>query len=235
MTNSRSNARRGVQGTHNPQRTKGSGKDGSASRRVILGQLAARSAAAYPGLADQAGIAALAPVVGNRAVQRLLASRNQPAVQLMPLSPEGAHAAQLGPPERGELLGRLIAGEEINTYTNGICYDTVAFAKYLQGAIAPGDLTTINGIGWLGVLNFESHNRWQGGAIPEGSAVGFKNVDGDFFHASLAVGGTTVRGVNGGLLGAGWTVPADIAEVLVPAGEPGVYTYDRRPIEVWYW
>jgi hypothetical protein len=69
--------------------------------------------------------------------------------------------------------------------------------------------------------------------------VGFTRTEGNagaaagFFHAGVGIGGTQIRAINGNLLGAGWSVPADIAKVLVKKG-PGVYEYDRANIQVWY-
>jgi hypothetical protein len=150
----------------------------------------------------------------------------------------GAHAAQQGAPERFELFQQLIGGAaDIGTYTTGVCYDTVGFCQFLAGRVSLEQLAGTIGEGWVSVLGFDGGTLWQGEAIPEGCAVGFKRV-GDYapgyFHAALAVGGTVVRGVNGMYLGPGWSVPVDITDALTATDTPGVYQYDGQPIEVRY-
>jgi hypothetical protein len=153
----------------------------------------------------------------------------------MQLTDWGAHAAQQGENERYALLNELIGGSaEVMTYTTGVCYDTVAFCMFLGGRVDVDSLLSVTGDGWTSLLGFDGGTVWQGEGIPAGSAVGFKRVGESYFHAAVGVGGTTVRGVNGFLLSPGWSVPADIAEVLAPTETAGQYMYDGRAIEVHY-
>jgi hypothetical protein len=153
----------------------------------------------------------------------------------MDLSADGSHAGQLGDPEAAQLLQTLIGGgEDIAKYTSGVCYDVTAFCQYLgrRLGISADDLVGTSGDGWLGKFGFG--DKWTGGAIDAGKAVGFKRiVDDKFFHAAVAVGGTNVRSVNGLLLGAGWSESPDIAAVLGAADEDGRFTYDNTKIEVY--
>ncbi|WP_233623191.1 hypothetical protein [Burkholderia seminalis] len=52
------------------------------------------------------------------------------------------------------------------------------------------------------------------------------------FHAAIAVGGSRIRAINGGLLGSGWMYAVDLARVLEP-DPAGGFTYDRANIRVY--
>lgn len=152
------------------------------------------------------------------------------------LTDKGAHAAQQGDPERREAFERIVSGsEDIGDYTTGICYDTVGFAWFLAGRATLDDLQDKGGQGWLDVFNFDGGTLWKGEDIPAGSAVGFlrDKQDPGYFHAALGCGGTTIRGVNGFLLGAGWSEPVNLKDVLTP-DEEGVCEYDGTTIQVRY-
>jgi len=149
------------------------------------------------------------------------------------LTPEGARAAQLGDPEANGLLQRLLGGEEITTYTTGVCYDTVAFCSFLgrRFGITADDLVGRSGLDWLASFSFDSGAQWTSGSIDTGAAVGFRRADG-FFHAAVGVGGSQVRGVNGLHLSPGWSVPVDLTTVLSDADEEGAFAYDGTKIKV---
>ncbi|MBE0361422.1 MULTISPECIES: urea amidohydrolase [Pseudoalteromonas] len=164
----------------------------------------------------------------------------------MNLTPEGARAAQLGGPEKLQLAGRLVRGEEdINRYVRGVCYDAAAFVKFLLGnkllhggaGISIAQLLTTSGQGWISNLN--SDVRWNYRAhIPAGSVITFRRlIDNQVFHAAIAVGMTSIRAVNGLKLGAGWSVPANLSTVLRlspnhSARDENVFLYDNTDIVV---
>lgn len=175
---------------------------------------------------------------GNRAAREAVAPmlRIDRAVQ-----PRGFHAGQLGTPERTALHQRLLAGTaNIVDYTSGVCYDTVGFMLYLDGRVNLDQLRSNHGQQWLDVFAFRTRARWTGGAIPAGAAVGFRrpadaqNGRDGFFHAAVAVGGSSIRAVNGHLLGAGWQT-ADLTVQLAKSDDPAVFTYDRAAVEVYWW
>ena len=154
----------------------------------------------------------------------------------MSLTPEGAKAAQLDVPERKKLGLTLLKGGDIIKYTRGVCYDAAAYMRYLLGtSITPAEIATIHGNAWRDKFKFLSGKKWTGlTSIPAGSAVGFyRLVDKQVFHAATAIGGTSVRAVNGHLLGAGWSAPADLKKVLGKADKDGNFDYDNTKIQVW--
>ena len=189
---------------------------------------------------------------GNQAVQRLLGiNQGTNQIQRPPtplgahpaMTPLGAHAAMTGNKERERLLQQLLNGaKNIQDYIGGSCYDAAAYIQYLRGLLTFDDPSPI-GIGLLPKLNLGAGTLWTGGAIPAGKAVGFKRTSGiglegsgGFFHVGVGVGGTNIRAVNGGLLGAGWTDVVNLAQndLLVPQETEGTYLYDRQQIQVWY-
>jgi hypothetical protein len=142
----------------------------------------------------------------------------------MTLTPKGAHAAQLGLQEKRSLAEQFMSGQaDVLDYMNGVCYDAVAFVKYLLNPrISPDDLLDTAGSGWKRLFNFEmGWGEWDGvSAIPRGTAIGFKRLQGytqdpdRFFHAALATGGARIRGINGLTLGNGWLWEVDLAQAL---------------------
>lgn len=195
----------------------------------LSAQTAGQRAVQDPVSAAPSDVLALQHSTGNKAVESLL-------VQRMALKDKGAHAGQLGDAERKDLLQKLYQGQvDVWDYigNNSVCYDAVAFVRFLQGKLTESQLLNTIGQNWVSVLNFTGGTQWAGGAIPAGSAIGFKRVGGNFFHAAVATGGTTIRAINGLKLGAAWTVPADLAKELQPAGN-SQYSYDNNTIEVWY-
>lgn len=142
----------------------------------------------------------------------------------------------LGPRERRSLAADLISGaKNINAYTNGVCYDTVAFVRYLLDTnIAPSELLNYTGMAWKAKFQFEQGRRWDGRSpIAAGTAVGFyRLVDKTVFHAALAIGGTEIRAVNGNQLGVGWQ-RVDLRTALGQPNPDGTFTYDRTKIFVY--
>jgi hypothetical protein len=148
----------------------------------------------------------------------------------------GGHVAQSGIAERQKHAQALMFGmANIDEYVSrGVCYDAAAYVRYLLRAdalIAPDALLDTAGQLWRTRFNFETGDQWDGRAsIPAGTAVGFAR-GGNVFHAAIAVGGTRIRAINGGLLGAGWMNPVDLARALQP-DPAGGFTYDRTTIRV---
>ena len=154
----------------------------------------------------------------------------------MSLKPEGAKVAMLGEPERKKHALALLKGADIRKYTGGICYDAVAYVRFLLGkGITPSEIASINGNAWRDKLKFLSGKRWDGkSAIPAGSAVGFyRLIDHEVFHGAVSIGGSSIRAVNGHVLGAGWTDVADLKKVLGKPDTDGNFDYDRTKIQVW--
>jgi hypothetical protein len=132
----------------------------------------------------------------------------------MNLTALGAQVAQRGPQERNQIGMSLLgpAPPPINSYIiNGICYDTVAYVRFLLGAqITPTDLVTLSGQGWGQRFN-AAGNLWMYKAnIALGTAVLFRRPGTNLpFHVAISLGGLQVRGVNGNNLGAGWSPIGD--------------------------
>lgn len=154
----------------------------------------------------------------------------------MELTDKGAHAAQLGHRERHALGEHLMyAGGPIDEYIGrGICYDAVAFVRFLLGArITIDELLDTSGKGWRNKFNFERGRQWDGrSAIPHGTAIGFwRDYDREVFHAALAIGGTQARAINGFKLGDGW-LSYDLKRQLTRAAN-GLFSYDNGLIRVY--
>lgn len=160
----------------------------------------------------------------------------------MNITPLGSKAAQRRSTTDATNLMAANGNTDIADYVHGgNCYDAVAFVKFLLGAvIQPNQLLDINGQGWLPLLNYQHGTPWNGGAIARGTAVVFcrpneSNINAyQPFHASLAIGGTTVRGLNGHVLGHGWTPAGDsnLAQVLTP-GPQGTFRRGQDTYQVW--
>lgn len=154
--------------------------------------------------------------LGIKFVNKADANRN--FIQKMLLTPRGALTGQLGRIERSLHGMNLFNNTNINLYINGVCYDAVAFVRYLLGAnISPDNIVDINAQNWLPFFNFQAGQQWLGGNIPQGRAVGFQRFsDRNFFHAAISLGGTKVRGINGLFLGAGWNSTGDKDLTTIP-------------------
>jgi hypothetical protein len=152
-------------------------------------------------------------------------------MQTTPLGTQRAMMDQVG---RAITARRLIDGQDdITLYVRGaLCYDAVAYVIYMLGAhIPPNALVPTTAQAWLPTLDFDDGAVWMGAHIATGTAVGFERPATGIFHAALAIGGTRIRAVNGGLLGAGWLVPVDLRAVLVP-GADGWCNFDGRQVRV---
>ncbi len=154
------------------------------------------------------------------------------------LTPEGAKIAQLGGKElltHGEAL--LSGKENVMDYTKGVCYTAAAFAAYANGSkkISADDLASIAHDGWIKKFKALNGKKWDGSkGISKGKIVAFyRLVDKKQFHFAVGVGGTKVRGVNGGALSPGWKEATDIKKVLGAPDENGQFDYDNTKIEVW--
>ena len=152
----------------------------------------------------------------------------------MNLTPEGAAAAMLGEPERAVYADQVLGGSNINKYTNGICYDAAAYVRFLLGDFSADELTQKSGPAWLNRFNFLHGKKWDGQkAIAAGKAVGFyRPIDQKVFHAAIAVGGASIRAVNGHALGQGWQ-KVNLKDVLGEPDDKGEFDYDNTKVQVW--
>ncbi len=142
---------------------------------------------------------------------------------------ERQRKAQLG-------IDLLDSKQDIGVYVKGVCYDAVAFVRYLLNPALEKLFQTTSGNQWANILFQYTEvgpTVWKGEKIARGTAVGFYNMNSKkIFHAAISVGGTIVRGVNGFLLSPGWGVPADLAKVLGRPNEDGTFNYDNGKIRV---
>lgn len=130
----------------------------------------------------------------------------------MTITAAGALEAQKGSREKRTIGENLMNNARIQDYAQGVCYDAVAFTRYMLGAnIHHDELLQITGQEWRSRFQFtEKGIQWDGTQIERGTAVGFQYMhNGEIFHASISLGGSMVRGDNGGKLGAGWTAAGD--------------------------
>jgi len=130
----------------------------------------------------------------------------------MTITAAGALEAQKGSREKRAIGENLLHNGRIQDYAQGVCYDAVAFTRYMLGAnIHHDDLSQISGQEWRSRFQFtEKGIQWNGAQIERGTAVGFQYIhNGEIFHAGISLGGSMVRGDNGGKLGAGWTAAGD--------------------------
>jgi hypothetical protein len=166
----------------------------------------------------------------------------------MQLTPQGTQLTALGRVAKRNAAIRLLRGQDhIHQFVQGgVCYDVAGFVKYLiigdqlpqpsqpdLHVISTADLLSMTQAQWR--INLSSSVLWQAGQhIAPGSVLAFfRERDSVLFHFAVATGGTKLRAENGGLLGAGWLVPADLSEVLTPiAGNPGRFSYDGGTIRV---
>lgn len=156
----------------------------------------------------------------------------------MNLTEKGTKTAKLSASDRIIYAdNHLIHGpDDITAYMKGVCYDAAAYMRYLYNAkISFDQLTSISAQNWLPVFKFAEGRMWDGrNFLPGGKAIGFCRVKGmEFFHAAVAVGGTEIRAINGGLLGAGWLHPVDLRKVLTQKNPDGSFKYDGTDIFVY--
>jgi hypothetical protein len=151
------------------------------------------------------------------------------------LTPLGAQVAQMGDREKQAHGQKLVKGGDINKYTKGVCYDTAAFVRFALGAkISPKEIESTTGQAWVSKFGFLKGKQWDGkSALKAGNAVGFYRIaDKKMFHAAIATGGSKVRAVNGGKLGAGWK-EVDLKKELGKPDQDGSFDHDRTKIQVW--
>lgn len=139
--------------------------------------------------------------------------------------------------QRRERANALLNGfENINTYITGICYEAVAFARFMyDGAITADDLTNFRAQGWLARFNFHQGRQWDGNfALAGGEIIGFRDESTEaYFHAAIATGEyDRVRGVNGYTLGNGWQNPVSLRIILGSRNYDGTFNYEGRKIRV---
>lgn len=135
---------------------------------------------------------------------------------------------------RSIVAERLMLGQDrIEMYMQGVCFDVVAYVRYLLGAnITPTLLVDAEGEQWVPHFNFTAGTIWQGGPIPKGTAVGFeRQLDMKIFHAALGVGGAKIRGVNNFMLSPGWLHEFNLSRYQ--PGPQGWFTFDHVAIRAW--
>lgn len=153
----------------------------------------------------------------------------------MLLKPKGYHAEMFERSQKERLANDFILGlKDVGDYIKGVCYDAVAYVVYLQNPrfISLRELENKKGKDWES--KFSCKREWTGSPIAPGTVIFFyRPIDGGFFHAALAVGGRSIRSVNGGTLGAGWTREVNLLSVLNSKNEDGTYNYDGAKIRVY--
>lgn len=117
----------------------------------------------------------------------------------------------------------------------GVCYDAAAYVAHLlhPDLITCSDLENKHGQHWVTFFdqNFEYRRFWKGENINKGNVVIFIRNE-EPFHAAIAVGGTFIRAVNGGLLGMAWSYEVNLKTVLKERLASGAYKYDNSEIKV---
>lgn len=97
------------------------------------------------------------------------------------------------------------------------CYEAAALVLLYQGRITPAEHERLRGNrdGLVQMFDFVNGSVWDGGPIQRGRAIGFYDVGlGRIVHAAISVGQTSIRGVNGGLLGQTWDEVRDLNRIL---------------------
>jgi len=166
----------------------------------------------------------------------------------MQLTAQGTQLTTLGRSARRNAAARLLRGQDhIHQFIKGgMCYDVAGLIKYLivgdqrpvpsepsLHTLSTEDLLDSSGAQWR--VNLSSSVLWQyGQKIAPGAILAFfRERDQCLFHFAVAIGGTQLRGENGGLLGAGWLAPVDLMAVLKPvAGSTTRFSYDNNTIVV---
>ena len=157
------------------------------------------------------------------------------------LTPLGKDVISSTAQNKQNVAYRLINGQDdIDNYLSGfICYDAVAFVRYLQYFTPPisvDELINTYSQAWLPQFSFETGIKWHGEYLMPGLAVGFKrklsNNNSYFFHAAISVGNKSIRGVNGLYLGPNWPYLADL-NILKGPDQQGFFTYDNALVEVY--
>lgn len=157
---------------------------------------------------------------------------------IIPITPMGAHVAQMGSPERRQIAANLLQGFLImRDYNTGVCYEVAAYLKYLyDNSITCEDLSLYNGELWLHRFNFLQGRQWDGQtALRAGEIIGFRYEHNQgFFHAAVGTGNDDeIRGVNGGRFGTGWQTPAHLKGLLGSPNPDGTFNYEGARIRVY--
>ena len=163
----------------------------------------------------------------------------------MYLTPLGANVAQqiVGPrnSKASNLLGFAHPVPMMNKYVGGVCYDVVAFTRYLLGAqISPNQLIDVNAQQWAQIF-MRNARPWHGNEMPVGTAMIFCNYDNNVpFHAAIIAGylgfrSTVIRGDNGNTLGAGWVPQGDrnLADLTNLEGNIYEDPMDKRKFKIY--
>ncbi|CAA7194912.1 hypothetical protein CHRY9293_01172 [Chryseobacterium potabilaquae] len=150
------------------------------------------------------------------------------------LNDKGRAAMQLSKSKKKKLAFDLLSGREsVQNYTSGVCYEAVAFVRFLLGDSVPNSNQEIRNQ----YLYDISHSRaWNGTSdFNTGDVIIFseRRREGmEPVHTAIATGqGCEVRSVNGGLLGSGWR-PTNIRTVLAGTNSSGEVRHDGTTITV---
>lgn len=149
------------------------------------------------------------------------------------LNDKGRRALSLSKSERKKLAFDLLSGREsVQSYTTGVCYQAVAFVRFLLGDPIPSSETEILN----NYYNINESREWNGRSyFAAGDVIVFSRRDREGwipFHTAIATGnGCEIRGVNGHLLGTGW-LPVNLRFVLAGTNSSGEVNYDGRVISV---
>jgi len=153
----------------------------------------------------------------------------------------GSKTAQNSTEEKLAIGLKLLNGtRDIADFTNGVCYDAVAYTRFLLGAnITTTELSQNDSMAWKIKFNFTAGFRWDGSShIPAGKALGFYRLaDANIFHTAITASPSTsltmARSVNGLRLGTSWLQPVSASSVLGRINADGTFNYDGTRIYVY--
>ncbi|CAA7197628.1 hypothetical protein [Chryseobacterium potabilaquae] len=149
------------------------------------------------------------------------------------LNDRGRRALSLSKSERKKLAFELLSGREsVQNYTAGVCYQAVAFVRFLLGDPILSSGTEVE----HNYYNINESREWNGRSyFATGDVIVFSRRGREEwipFHTAIATGnGCEIRGVNGHLLGTGW-IPVNLRSVLAGTNSSGEVNYDGRVISV---
>lgn len=163
----------------------------------------------------------------------------------MNLTALGANIAQQSGEERKAKALNLLSLDNpipaMNKYVKGVCYDVVAFTRYLLGAqITPNQLTELDAQAWAPIF-MQGTRPWSGTVLQVGTAMMFcDDKNNNPFHVAIITGNlgcmtTVVRSENGNTLGAGWVGAGDcdLANLNYIEGNTYEDPKDERKFNVW--
>ncbi|RNA63271.1 hypothetical protein D1631_15725 [Chryseobacterium nematophagum] len=151
------------------------------------------------------------------------------------LNDKGRQAMSLSKSEKKKLAFALLSGREsVQNYTAGVCYEAVAFVRFLLGDPVPNTNQEIRN-NYL-YNTFSRSNAWNGRSdFNTGDVIVFSKKEREGMepiHTAIATGhGCEIRGVNGGMLGSGWR-PTNIRTVLAGANSSGEVRHDGTTITI---